>query len=252
MNASAIDIRRWMPYPPAGSGATALYCLPHAGAGASAYLPWRRQLAPGVDVVPLQPPGREIRLREKPFEHIDHLLDDLVAAMDGHWREPFAVYGHSLGALLAYELTRRLLVSRGPRPVRLLISGRRAPHLPSRLPPLRTAPESTVLDVVRALGGTPDEILGDDRMRRSVLALMRADLSVDQSYRYQPGPPLALPITVFGGSGDTHVLPAELLQWSEYGVAGVDIRMIPGGHFFPITHQDAVIGHIRHSLGSPA
>ncbi|MEV6559420.1 alpha/beta fold hydrolase [Nocardia sp. NPDC051756] len=251
MNAPAIDARKWMPYPPPGGAATTLYCLPHAGAGASTYLPWRKQLQPEVDVVPLQPPGRELRMRDEPFENLGPLLDDLLAVMDGEWREPFVLFGHSLGALVAYELARRLSAGAGPRPAHLIVSGRRAPHKPSRLPWVRMASDSTLLEIVYRLGGTPEEVLDDAQMRAQVLSLMRADLGVDQTYRYEPEPRLDVPITVLSGSSDTHVSMAELEPWAECGSAGVDIRLVPGGHFFPITHRDTVLRRVRHCvLGS--
>ncbi|PXX71231.1 medium-chain acyl-[acyl-carrier-protein] hydrolase [Nocardia tenerifensis] len=252
MNAPAIDARKWMPYPADGGAATTLYCLPHAGAGASTYLPWRRHLLPEVDVVPLQPPGREMRLRDEPFQDLTRLLDDLLAAMDGQWRPPFALFGHSLGALVAYELARRLQAAGGPRPTHLIVSGRRAPQRPSRLPWIRLADDEMLLEIVRMLGGTPDEVFADEQMRQSVLTLMRADLGVDQTYRYRPDPPLDVPITVLSGGDDTHVSMAELEPWTECGSAGVDIELVPGGHFFVMSHRDIVIRRVRHCLSRPS
>ncbi|MFI7000142.1 thioesterase II family protein [Nocardia sp. NPDC050175] len=252
MNAPAIDARKWMPYPSAGGAPTTLYCLPHAGAGASTYLPWRKELQPDVDVVPLQPPGREMRMRDEPFENLTPLLNDLLAAMDGVWQEPFALFGHSLGALVAFELARRLSAGEGPRPAHLIVSGRRAPQHPSRLPWIRMADDPMLLEIVRRLGGTPDEILDDEQMRQTVLTLMRADLGVDQTYRYRPDPPLDVPITVLSGSTDSHVTMAELEPWAECGSAGVDIRLVPGGHFFVVTQRETVLRRVRHCLvGSP-
>ncbi|WP_433580123.1 thioesterase II family protein [Nocardia brasiliensis] len=252
MSAPTIAAGKWMPYPGAGGAAATLYCLPHAGAGASTYLPWRKQLRPEVDVVPLQPPGRELRLRDQPFDDLGALLDDLLGVLDGAWQEPFALFGHSLGALVAYELARRLAAGAGPRPVHLIVSGRRAPHHPSRLPWVRMASDATLLEIVYRLGGTPDEVLADEQMRAQVLALMRADLGVDQTYRYRPHPQLDVPITVLSGSADSHVTMAELEPWAECGSAGVDIRLVPGGHFFPVTHRDAVLRRVRQCLtGSP-
>ncbi|MFF3225658.1 thioesterase II family protein [Nocardia suismassiliense] len=252
MNAPTIDTRKWMPYPPIGGATTTLYCLPHAGAGASTYLPWRKQLHPDIDVVPLQPPGREMRMRDEPFEHLTPLLDDLLAAMESAWRTPFVLFGHSLGALIAYELARRLCAGEGPRPARLIVSGRRGPQHPSRLPWIRFASDEMLLDIVRMLGGTPAEVLADEQIRQSVLTLTRADLGVDQTYVYRSDPPLDIPITVLSGSADPHVNATELEQWHECGSAGVDIRMVPGGHFFPISHRDATLRHVRDCVvGSP-
>ncbi len=245
MIAATVDSDRWMPYPPTGGAPITLYCLPHAGSGASAYLSWRAALRPDIEVVPLQPPGRELRLRETPHSTLESLLTDLLTAMRGRWRMPFALFGHSVGALIAFELARRL--SEYP-PRRLIVSGRRAPQLSSPKPLAHRASDAALVEMIAAFGGSVEALRADSALRPMLLGLMRADLAVDETYRHRPEPPLDIPITVLGGSTDTRAPTAELDGWRECGTAGVDIRIVPGNHLFVVSRREVVLARIRHCL----
>ncbi|MFI9504580.1 thioesterase II family protein [Nocardia sp. NPDC052566] len=250
MTANAIRSSGWVPHPPAGNAPVTLYCLPHAGAGASAFVPWRKLLHPEIEVVPLQPPGRELRMREQPHDRVESMIGDLLAAMDGAWRAPFALFGHSMGALVAYELA-RALTELGRPPVHLIVSARRAPQRPSRLPSIPASSDALLLQLIRELGGTPQAVLDDAEWRRILLRLMRADMTLNESYGHRPGPPLDIPITVLAGRADTHVAVTDLEQWARCSSGAVDIRMVDGGHFFVTSHRDEVLGHLRDCLTGP-
>ncbi|MFE9577470.1 thioesterase II family protein [Nocardia sp. NPDC006044] len=240
----------WLPYPAPAAPAeqVTLYCLPHAGAGASGFLEWRRVLPPQISVVPLQPPGREMRFRDRPFEDVHPLVDDLLEAMAGRWRTPFALFGHSMGALIAYELARRLCAEGHPKPAHLFVSGRRAPQVPARVPLIHEADEAEFADVVRSLGGTPDQVLADETLRRNLFTLLRADFAVNETYRHRPGPPLDLPVTVFGGTADPKVSPGELAGWRDCAAGPVGVRLVAGDHFFVVSQRASVLDHIARKL----
>ncbi|WP_306361339.1 thioesterase II family protein [Nocardia sp. CC227C] len=244
----ALDADSWMPYPPVGNAPMTLYCLPHAGSGASTYLPWRERLRADLEVVPLQPPGRETRAHERPHVHVDPLVDELLTAVGERWRTPFALFGHSMGALVAFELAHRLIETDRPRPERLILSGRRAPHRSAWDPFAHDASDAELLAFLRGLGGTPPTVLDDPGLRPALFRLMRADLGVDETYRHRPRPPLPIPITVLGGSADPQVPVDELDHWTDCGTAGVDIRVVPGDHFFVLSRRETVLGHIRECL----
>ncbi|RDI60312.1 thioesterase II family protein [Nocardia pseudobrasiliensis] len=249
MTAATADSDRWMPYPPTGGAPITLYCLPHAGSGASAYLPWRAALHPEIEVVPLQPPGREMRMRETPHTTLESLLTELLTAMQGRWRTPFALFGHSVGALIAFELARRLSA---PPPRRLIVSGRRAPQSISPNPLAHTVSDDALVELIATFGGAVEPLRADSALRPVLLGLMRADLAVDETYHHRPEPPLDIPITVLGGSDDTRAPTGELDGWRDCGTAGVEVRIVPGDHFFVVSRREAVVARIRRCLtGSP-
>ncbi|WP_433574452.1 thioesterase II family protein [Nocardia brasiliensis] len=240
----------WVPYPVAAAAAEqiTLYCLPHAGAGASGFLEWRRLLPVEFSVIPLQPPGREMRFRERPFDQVDPLVDDLLDAMADRWCAPFALFGHSMGAIIAYELARRLSADGRHVPTHLFVSGRRAPQAPARTPLIHEADDVEFARTVRSLGGTPEKVLADETLRAPLFALLRADFAVNETYRHRPGPRLDLPVTVFGGTADPKVAPSELPAWRDCVAGPFAVHLIPGGHFFVATQRARVLDHIARSL----
>ncbi|GAA3150532.1 alpha/beta fold hydrolase [Streptomyces rameus] len=221
---------------PAPAPAPRLFCLPHTGGGAAVYRHWAPRLSPDIEVVSLRLPGRESRFRERPYDRLTDLVPALVDAVAGRLDRPHAWFGHSMGALVAYEVCRELARRGLPQPLRLLVSGRRAPHLPSRTRPVHAAPADELLAHLAELNGTPDELLTSPAVRATVLPRLRADFAVSETYRYRPGPPLAVPITVLGGAADPVTDPYELRGWREHTRADCAVRMFPGDHFF--LHQD--------------
>lgn len=239
----------WLPYPPAKAGRINLYCLPHAGAGASTYLGWRAAVPAELAVIPLQPPGREMRMREQPHDRLEPLLDELVEAMSGRWLEPFALFGHSMGALIAFGLARRLRAAGQPQPVHLFVSGRRAPGLPEAGPWLHELGDGDLVRAILNLGSTPERVLAGESLRAEFLKLLRADLALNETYAHYPEPLLDLPLTAFGGTRDPKVSPGELMAWRSESTVDCAVHLLPGGHFYLAEQRDAVLGRLLRELG---
>ncbi|MFI2437499.1 thioesterase II family protein [Streptomyces sp. NPDC018693] len=220
---------RWHPAPGAR---IRLLCLPHAGGGALAYRAWARALAPDIEVVAIRLPGRESRFREEPFSRLGDLVPGLVKDLAPLLAEPHAWFGHSMGALIAFEACRASRALGLGRARRLLVSGRPAPHLPLRGAPVHAAPMADLVARLRANGGTPDEVLEDDVAMAALLPMLRADYSVAETYAHRPDEPLDCPLSVFGGEQDPLVTPQELAAWRRHSARGCTVRTYPGGHFY--------------------
>jgi medium-chain acyl-[acyl-carrier-protein] hydrolase len=230
--------------------AAQLFCLPHAGAGASVYWEWAPLLAPDVAIVPIQLPGRESRYKEPLRRAVFALTADLIRPLADRARPDFALFGHSMGALIAYELA-RALVARGTPPRRLFVSGQRAPHLdpPRRDVHLLPAPE--LLAVMEELEGTSPEVLAQPELVELLLPVMRADLEVCEAYHHAHEAALPVPITTLGGLSDPSVSVEEMRAWQHLTSAGFEAKFFPGGHFYLHTARDDVIAALLARLSSP-
>jgi surfactin synthase thioesterase subunit len=226
-----------------------LYCLPYAGGGAGVYRDWRGRL-PGVEVVPVHLPGRNGRIRERPHVSVDALVADLAGAMEPRLHRPFAVFGHSMGALLAFELA-RLLRGRGlPRPRVLFASGAVAPQ--SRRPPEDAGSTRELIMRIRNLGGPGLEALRNPELLRLVLPWLRADFHMVDGYVYRDQPPLDCPIHAFCGSRDPEVSRADAEGWLGQTSAGGAVRVLPGDHFFLDESRDALLAAIGGEIAAVA
>jgi medium-chain acyl-[acyl-carrier-protein] hydrolase len=209
-----------------------LFCFPYAGGGAAIYRLWPQSLPSEVEVSVAQLPGRGTRLREQPFTGLDALVRAAAEAIAPSLDRPFALFGHSMGAMIGFELARRLREQGGPQPERLFVSGRPAPHLPDHDHFTYNLPEAELRRELLRLNGTPREVLEHPELMELMLPLLRADFSVVETYVYRPGEPLGCPITAFGGLRDAEVSPEQLEAWREQTVGEFSLRMLPGGHFF--------------------
>lgn len=232
MNSDA-TAARWITRPrPAPRARLRLLCLPHAGGGASAFRGWADALPAEVEVCPVQLPGRENRIVEAPFDRMAPLIDALADVIDPFLSLPFALFGHSNGALIGFELARTLRARGRPGPVHLFASGRRAPDLPAPRPPTYQLPDDAFLDELRALDGLPAQILEHQELLSLLLPALRADVTMHDTYEFREQPPLAFPITAYGGLADPRVTRDELQAWSRHTTGPFVIRMFPGGHFY--------------------
>jgi medium-chain acyl-[acyl-carrier-protein] hydrolase len=227
-----------------------LWCFPHAGAGASVYYPWPDQLPAGVEVCALQPPGRENRIREPLFTDLLHLTEAATAAVVPLLDVPFAFFGHSVGSLVAFEMTRRLRDLQAPLPGRLFVSAIRAPHLVSPREPLYQLSDAEFMDKLRSLGGTAEVLLQHEEMRKLILPILRADFQMRETYHCVPGPRLTCPISAFGGLDDSAAGRDELAAWAEHSTGDFELRMFPGGHFYLRTAQAQVLPMLRSAVAA--
>ncbi|WP_234025150.1 alpha/beta fold hydrolase [Streptomyces sp. MspMP-M5] len=229
---------------------TRLICFPHAGGAASAYVPLSRALPPAVRVLAVQYPGRQNRLREQPVADIGRLADLLADEVHEAHEGPFAFFGHSMGAVLAYEVARRLEARGAPVPVRLFLSGRNAPtRVPGTHDQLHG--DADVLKMVRVLGGTTASVLEDPELLAMVLPALRADYRAIGSYRWSPCPKLSVPFTVLVGDRDPVASRSGASAWCELTSAPTDVRVFPGGHFYLDHHIAGVAETVGRALSVP-
>ncbi|MGW6205342.1 thioesterase II family protein [Streptomyces sp. NPDC055089] len=233
-------IRRFHPAPEAR---TRLVCFPHAGGSATYYFPVSRALSPVIDVLAIQYPGRQDRRQEPCVEDIEELADLVVEEL-GPWKDlPLTLFGHSMGATLAFEVARRLEAA-GTSPGTLFASGRRAP---SRVRDERVhlADDDRLIADITQLSGTDAAVLGDPEILRMILPAIRSDYKAAETYRYRPGPPLGLDVVALVGDTDQQVTVDEAAAWREHTTASFELQVFPGGHFFLDSHVAPVLDLIR-------
>lgn len=225
----------WLPCRPTATPARLrLFCMPHAGGGAAEYQSWSASLPATVQICPILLPGRETRFSEPHYTDFDRLTEVLVRELRPHLEIPYAVFGHSMGALLAFECVRRLQKSGSPAPLWLFVSGRRAPDGAVDPEPLHTLPDAEFLDRLnRIYRGIPEELLNNPEILDVFLPTIRADVSVVESYRFEEREPLECPISAFAGETDSSVTWQQLLAWKRQTRRQFAAHIFPGGHFYP-------------------
>jgi len=228
-----------------------LFCFPYAGPGASIFRTWSDGLPADVEVCPVQFPGRETRLMEAPFTQLSPLVQALAQALVPLLDKPFAFFGHSLGALVGFELARQLRKQPGQpavQPVRLFVSGDRAPQIPQRNRPIHALPEREFLVELRRLNGIPGKVLENAELMQIMLPALRADFAVYETYVYSTEPPLNCPISIFGGLQDRRVSRGDLEAWRDQTSVSFSLRMFPGDHFFLNTTQPLLLHELSQEL----
>lgn len=211
-----------------------LFCFPYAGGSATAFHSWFRQLAPcKIEVWPVQFPGREERLMQPLFTAIPSLIEALLPTILPYLDVPFAFFGHSVGALIAFELVRALRKANVPLPIHLFASARNAPQIPVAETEVYKLPDKAFIQHLQArYNGIPRVILNEPELMEIYLRILRADFSMVGTYIYQPEEPIACPITAFGGLSDKIVTYEYLRAWEEQTSCTFKLRMLPGDHFF--------------------
>lgn len=225
-----------------------IFCLPFAGGGSTAYYRWPSSILAGIEVARVHLPGRETRLREPLFNRlaslIDVLVEELIVCIDG----PFALFGHSMGALLAFELARGLRRRHGLLPSHLFVSGYRAPQLPPSQLPFSHLPDAEFIDSVRRFGGLPDLVAQNEELLEIFLPILRADFAMTETYVYRQESPLECSVTAFGGLSDPKVSREKILAWNIHTSVRFNTHFFPGGHFFLHDSEPLVLDHINHQL----
>jgi len=225
-----------------------LFCFPYAGGSALMFRIWSNALPADVEACPIQLPGRSTRLMERPFTDLSSLIQVLAQALSSLLDKPFAIFGHSLGALMGFELARQLRRQYGVSPARLFISAGCAPQIPRRGSPIHTLPAKEFLAEVRRLNGIPKEVLEHDELMEIVIPLLRADFALYEAYVYSAEPPLNCPISAFGGLQDRKVTHRDLEAWRDQTTGAFSLRMLPGDHFFLNTTQPLLLQMLSQEL----
>jgi pyochelin biosynthetic protein PchC len=236
-------IRRYHPIPDVPVN---LVCLPYAGGSASYFFPVSRALAPRVGVLAVQYPGRQDRRHEPIRPTIGELADAVTDALRPYTDAPLAIFGHSMGATLGFEVARRL-ESAGVTPLALFASGRRAPscHRDERYHLLG---DDEFIAEIKSLSGTNSHLLDDAELLASALPALRGDYRAAETYRYAPGPPLHCPIHALVGESDPKATVAEARSWAGHTTERFTLHTYPGGHFYLDEHAPRVIDVIARTL----
>ena len=224
-------------FKPKANAVAKLICLPFAGGGAQSFSKWTEQLPDDIELCAIQLPGRETRMREKPLSTVRAVLDALLPSLLSYLDRPFILYGHSMGAIVAFELSRRLQQHSNLVAERLIVSGRVAPHRKARLEPMNALPANEFIDALRRLNGTPAEVLNDPELMALITPMLRADFAINENYVHEPLPRLGCDIVAFGGVCDPETKRSALEDWREVTSGTCTLRMVPGDHFFIVSAQ---------------
>lgn len=233
---------------PNPSARARLFCLPFAGGSASAYRDWPERLPSWLEVLPVELPGRGMRLGEPPIPALLPLIETMLTGLRPWMDRPFAFFGHSMGALLAFEATRLLRRWRQPLPALLAVSGYRAPHLDDPEPQLRGLSDQALLARVRDLGGTPVEVLNSPEILELLVPVFRADFAVTETWRSPEEPPLDVPMLVLGGLWDPRAPQPTLERWEQHAAGPIRTVMFPGDHFYHRAAPAPVLRVLREEL----
>jgi medium-chain acyl-[acyl-carrier-protein] hydrolase len=225
-----------------------LFCFPYAGGSSLIFRNWERSFPTAIDVCPVQLPGRGSRMLEPAFTKLGDLVTELTKGLLAYLDRPFAFFGHSMGALIGFELARRLRAQHGLMPSHLFASGRYAPQIEASHRITYNLPEDELLAELRRLNGSPDEVLEHPELMQLLLPIIRADFQLVQTYDYQPELPLSCGITALGGLKDPDVSREHLDAWREQTTGTFAIRMFLGDHFFLQTAQSTLLRMIHQDL----
>ncbi|RBM04441.1 thioesterase II family protein [Streptomyces sp. PT12] len=238
---------RWVRrYHPAPDARTRLVCLPHAGGSASYFFPVSRSLSPAIDVLALQYPGRQERAKEPCLDTVEELADRVVEAVTPFVDRPVALFGHSMGASIGFEVARRLEAA-GTTPVVLFASGRRAPSR-FRTEKVHQRDDDGIVAEMKKLSGTDASLLGDEEVLRMILPAIRNDYKAAETYRPDPSLKLATPVYALTGDSDPQCTLEEAKAWAEHTTGAFDIEVFPGGHFYLNACVPQILGLIKDYL----
>lgn len=241
----------WISRPrPRPSAHFRLFCFPRAGGGESSFRGWADFCHPDIEVALIRPPGRETRLHEEPVQSMGRLASSISEAMGEFMDRPYAVYGHSLGAKVAFETVRELRRRKLPEPVHFYAAACSGPAVRWDHAPLHVLDDSDLLrEIHKRYGGVPEQVLADQELCALLTPALRADMRVVESYRYSEEPPLSAPITCLCGIADSMTPEPEARDWRRHTAEAFRLRNFPGDHFFPAQARSAILDLIAADLG---
>nr|AEU17900.1 putative thioesterase [Streptomyces antibioticus] len=238
MSEVAVEQELWMRrFHPAANDSPRIVVLPHAGGSANFFVPLSRALSPRLDVQAVQYPGRQDRLAEKGIEDMAEFADRIFAAIRPQSDRPLALYGHSMGAVVAFEVAHRLEAS-GAAPLGVVVSGRRAPS--SHRDEKRHVSDDEIVAELRALSGTQAGLLADEEFLRMILPAMRSDYRAVESYTCSPDAVLSCPVLALTGDADPRTTLDEVKAWAAHTTGPFELEVFSGGHFFITDHQSRI------------
>jgi medium-chain acyl-[acyl-carrier-protein] hydrolase len=247
--ASAPAADAWFTFPkPNATARLRLYCFHYAGGGAHAFRSWAKHLPDSIEVCAVQLPGRGARMWETPFTDCGALLATLGELILPTLTKPFALLGHSMGAMIAFEMARHLRRTSAPRPLHLFVSGRGGPRQRDLEVSLSELPEDDLIGELIRYEGAPKELLENRDLMHLLLPTIRADFKICETYDYVADEPLECPVSAFGGLADFEVSRARLEAWQAETRGGFTSRMLPGGHFYLQSAEQTVLRFITDDL----
>lgn len=239
----------WMPHAiPNPRARLRLFCLPHAGGASSLYRPWADQLPSHIELCPIELPGHGTRIHEQALSRMKRLTQSLAEGLYPYLDKPFALLGHSMGALVSFELARLLRRTYNVSPVYLFVSAHRAPHLPDPDSTTYMLSDEELICKLQTLAGTPPEILEQPDLLRMVLPNLRADFAVCDTYHYRVEEPLDCAIAALGGEDDAEIRREHLEAWQTQTCGAFQVDMFPGGHFFINSARQEVLQRLSEQL----
>lgn len=224
-----------------------LFCFPYAGGGASIFRNWQDSLPSTVKIYPVHLPGRESRLREAPLSDLPVIIEAVSRAILPHLDRKFGFFGHSMGAIISFELARYLRWIHGIEPHHLFISGHRAPQLGVRMDKSSHLPEPEFIEVLRGLNGTLPAVLEHPELLDLMIPLLRADFALCENYAYTDEATLTCPMTVFGGLQD-EITREQLSAWRDQTTGQFTLKMFPGDHFYMRTTEQLLLRTLYRDL----
>lgn len=250
---SGARLDRWLHWPSIGHRAPVrLFCVPYAGGRAAAYAPWPVALAPDVQVCAIELPGRGMRWGEAAITRMSVLLELLADAIEPHLDRPFAVFGHSLGALIAFELV-ATLERRGARaPSLLIVSGSPPPGIRATRRMLHDLADDELVAALRDLNGTPREVLENEELMSLMLPMLRADFALSETHQVRPDASVAVPMLALGGDRDPHAPCRGIEAWRRHTSGAFATYVLAGDHFFIHSAHDAMLAVVRRTLAEHA
>jgi medium-chain acyl-[acyl-carrier-protein] hydrolase len=249
MTPTSLSADRWIVQTkPAPFALLRLFCFPFAGGGAQSFRAWPEKLPSTIEVCAVQLPGHETRMREKPLSSIAPMIEAMTPSVIPYLDKPFVFFGHSMGAIIAFELARALRRHGKLLPKSLMVSARVAPHLPIPRRPIHDLPQPDFIEGLKSLNGTPKQVLEDSDLMELVIPLLRADLAVHETYVYLEEEPLQCDIMAFGGLQDPEAGREAIDAWRIHTSGEFVRRMVPGDHFFIEAAQSLFLNMLSREL----
>jgi len=227
-----------------------LYCLPYSGGSSAIYFGWNKRLNNSIEIHPLELAGRGKRYGDSLYENFEQAVDDLYKLIekDIAISPAYSIFGHSLGGIIAYELTHKIIQEGKPQPEHIFFSGVKAPNLERTKNKIHQLPDSQFMQEIIELGGTPKEVIENEELQSIVLPILKADFRINENYKYtEKEEKIGCDITVLYGSHED-VKNDEIVEWRNHTTGKCGIHMLEGNHFFINTHIDEVIGIINKVL----
>lgn len=237
-------------HPARKSPSVRLFAFPHGGGGASAFRAWPSELPAHIELWAFRPPGREYRHREPSFPDMQSAVKTFIEVARAELEQPYVCFGHSLGALMAFEVARALSREGGRPPEKVIVAGHSAPHMTLRRRHVHKLSDREMIAELKDFAGTPAKVLDDPDMMSMMIRPIRADFKIRETYEFLPGEPLSCPLVAFSGDTDPEVLPEQLDGWSQHTRGAFAAFTLPGSHFFVNERTSGFFPKLRAQLES--